>query len=206
MASYTLSEIMSQATTRAGMRDDLEQSTVSFLANEAYLEVASVYPRSMSECTAHLSVVSGEPSIALPSDVEEVISISYLSAPRGMLQQRLISDIDSGSTAQAQPRDFAYFGNSIEVWPSPNSWYSLNLRYRQAPSTLTDESAVPSMSTPWRPAVVYKLEEKIHALTGNYLAASMAQQRYLSFVGSLKNDEARRQASQHRAAVRVIYD
>lgn len=196
---------MSQATWRAGRRDDLTASQVSFLANEAYLEVASVYPRALSEQTAHLSVSSGERSVALPASCDEVLHLSWLGS-NDSLALIEIDEVDSRDTGAGTPRAFAFYGAGLELWPTPASDATLQLRYRAQPTELSQLTHVPSLATPWRAAIVPKLEEKLWSVYGNSMGAALAQQRYLALVSSLKNDDARRQASLHPQGVRVYYD
>lgn len=204
MPAYTLGEIMSQATLRTGRRADLDTSAVSFLANEAYLEVAGIYPRALSESSYAYSVQSGVTSLTLPADFDEPIDLFYTAGSRGTLQPRDLSQIDSASTARGTPSHFAFFKDALELWPSPNSNFSATLRYRARPSDLTATSAVPSMDTDWRPLIVTKLEEKIHLVLGNYEAARVAQDRFLSQAAMLRSDEARRRGGEWTRGVRVV--
>lgn len=206
MPSYTLGEIMSQGTTRAGMRSELAQSTVSFLANEAYLEVYSLAIPTSSETTTFLSLKSGSASTSLPSSFFEPILFSLQSGgSHQTLAETARETIDSAGTAAGVPTEYILFGSTIEVRPVPNSDWTLHARFRTQFSDLTDTSATPSLSTPWRPAIVLKLEEKIHALTGNVSLAALAQQRFLSYVASMPTDEARRAAGDTPRGVRVLY-
>ena len=205
MPAYTLGEIMSQATWRAGRRADIPASTVSFLANEAYMEVAQLYPRDASERTAELSVTSGVAFVSLPSACEQMIFVGYANSADS-LTQLSIDEIESRDTGPGQPTAFAFFGSGLELWPSPSSSWSLSIRYIEQISDMTGLSSVPSLSTPWRAAIIPKLEEKIHNATGNVTGAALAQQRYLSYVGQLKNDMAKRQSTAHAHGVRVQYD
>jgi hypothetical protein len=206
MPAYTLGEIMSQATWRAGRRVGLEPSTVSFLANEAYLEVAGIWPRAASERTAHLSISSGEQVLALPEGCEELVHLSYVGSADPLVQIE-IEELDSRDTGAGKPSAFAFYGaSSLVLWPSPSSDWSAQLRYREQISDMTELSSVPSLATPWRAAIIPKLEEKLHIALGNGLGAAMAQQRYLGLVSQLKSDEARRQSTRHEHGVRVLYN
>lgn len=207
MPAYTLGEIMSQATARVGRRADLDASTVSFLANEAALEVHAIYPVASSESSTMLSVVSGSPSLALPAGCETLTMLSLQSGGSGStLLRTSFEEIDSYGTAGGTPTRFAYQGDTLELRPVPNSNWSALARFRVAYQDMTATGDVPSLATPWRAAVVMKLEEKLHLFLGNGVGAAMAQQRYLGYVSMLRNDDARRQSSELVRGVRVLYD
>lgn len=208
MPAYTLGELMSQATWRAGRRSDLSASHVSFLANEAYMEVAQAVPHAMHEKIAISSTTSGENRITLPVDFAEPIHFSLLSvggsartlAPIGVREADAYQ-VTRGGT----PSRYALYANWVELWPSPNSSWSVQLRYRSQVSDLVELTDTPSMSTPWRAAVLTKLVEKVHEAVGDAAGAAAAQQRYLAQTATLKNDEAKRQSSVMPLTAHVIY-
>lgn len=202
MPSYTLGEIMSHATFAVGRRSDLEASRVSFWANEAYMEVADIAPLSLSETTTFLSFVSGSASTALPADLHEPILFSWMSGGSGTtLTWVSPGAIDSYGTGTGVPEYFTLYGGNIEVRPVPESDLTVHLRYRTQITDLISTSSVPSINTAWRPAIVRKLEEKLHYALGNAEGAALAQQRYMSLVATLKSDEARRQLSNHEVGI-----
>lgn len=209
MPAYSLQEIMSQATWRAGRRSDLDMSMVSFLANEAYMEVAQAIPHALLEKIAVSSTTSGENRITLPSDFGEPIHFSLLSV-NGSAQTLRAVDVARADEEQATrvgtPDSYTLFSNWVELWPSPSSAWSLQLRYRSAATDMTALTDVPSISTPWRSAIVVKLEEKLHTAVGNVQGAAIAQERYLALTSTLKTDLAKRQSTSHPQGVRVLYD
>jgi hypothetical protein len=218
MPSYTLGDLMSIVTTNAGRRDDVDASTVSRLVNEAYFEIAFGEAGSvMQEKVAVVSTVSGEDRITLPTDFLEPITLSINNCgcnscgtvpdlSTHTLHRVRIEELDAqGKKNSGIPRRFALFNNWIELDPVPNSAYSLQLRYRSQVTDLIEPTDVPSLSTPWRPAIAYKAEEKLHAMLQNFDAEAAANMRYLRYVSQLKTDEARRQSGQFRVYVAPIY-
>lgn len=207
MPAYTLGELMSQATFRAGRRSDLPASQVSFLANEAYMEVAQAVPHALHERIAISSTTSGENRITLPYDFAEPIHLSLLSVNGSALTLAAVSvrDADRRQVADVGiPDRYVLYRDWVELWPAPASSWSVQLRYRSRVQDMVNLTDVPSMSTEWRAAVLLKLEEKLHALTGNITGASFAQQRYLSLTATLKNDDAKRQSGLHPMGVHVV--
>lgn len=204
MPSYSLGEMMSLSTARVGRRSDIPTSTVSQHVNMALMEVASVVPHSLSEKTAHLSFVSGSASTSLPTDFGEPIFFSLYSSGQ-TLAGASASEIESRGTATGLPTEFAFFGTNIEVRPVPSSDVTVVARYRQMQPDLIETSDVPSLSTPWRHAALLRTEVLLFEYLGNHTSAAMAQQRYLSYVGQLDTDEARRRKGQWSQGVRVHF-
>lgn len=217
MPAYTLGEIMSLATARIGRRGEITASDASFYANTAYQEVAGVAPHALLEQSYNTSTLSGAATIALPSDFNEplVFSISWpaswstLSTANRSYQTltpRSAYFFDSqGSLPSGTPQHYLLYNNRLEVHPSANSAYSFHARYRSYTEDLVSASSVPSLSTPWRYAVLLKTEQLLHEHVGNWPGAAAAENRYIAYCARTKTDEARRQSSQHPMGVHVVY-
>lgn len=192
---------MSSATARMGRRSDIAVSDASYWVNVAYQEIAAAAPGALLETITVSSTTSGENRLELPADMMELINLSYLTAGDGVasaltLRRTGVNRVDqAGFRPQGKPEEYAMFNNWIELWPSPNSSYSLQMRYYAYPSDMTLAAAVPSLATEWRPAVMYLAEAFLHELVGNDLEGASARARYVGYTASLKDTQARRQAS-----------
>lgn len=191
---------MSNATARIGRRSDLAVSTISYWVNVAYQEVAQAAPSALMEILTVSSTTSGENRLELPTDCMELINLSWLTTLGTQSGQTLrrtnVNRVDqAGFNPIGKPSEFALFNNWIELWPSPDSSYSLQMRYIGYPADMTATTAVPSLATEWRPAVQYLAEAFLHEYVGNELEAASARARYAGYTASLKDKEARRQSS-----------
>lgn len=205
MPSWTLGDIMSKATARIGRRSDLTISDVSFYANMAYQEIALSERHALLETLTVSSTTSGENRVELPADCLEPLSLSWLTtAAMGSgqtLRQTSHDAIDAMGFGAGKPDRYAFYNNWIELWPSPDSSYSLQMRYLAYPSDMTLVTAVPSLATEWRPAVLYLTEALLHEHVGNEVEGASARGRYAGYAASLKNTLARRQAAGLRASI-----
>lgn len=195
---------MSFATANAGRRDDLETSTVSRLVNEAYFEVFYASDPQEAEKIAVSSTTTGENRVELPTDFHQPLSATLIyrsgsTAASNHSSYNTLKMVDvhalDGKNPQPSgtPRQIAFYNSWAELYPSPNSAFSFQLRYRAMPSDLTGTTAVPSLTTPWRMAVVRKAEENIFRYVGDEIGAQNAQVRYLDYVNRIKSDEGKRQ-------------
>lgn len=199
MPAWTLADLMSQSTARIGRRNDIAVSTASFWVNVAYQEVAQAAPSALMETIAVSSTTSGENRLELPADYMQLMNMSWLTTVGGSertLRRTDINRVDNaGFTPIGKPKEYALFNNWVELWPSPDSSYSLQMRYVAYPSDMTLTTAVPSLATEWRPAVLYLAEAFLHELVGNEVEGASARARYAGYVSSLKDKEARRASS-----------
>lgn len=217
MPEFTLGQLMSTATTRAGRRSDISASDVSQMVNEAYFEVASAVEPALTERIAVSSTTSGENRIDLPTDFFELINFSlewrtsWSTTDSTTSSTKTLNRI-SASQADAQgfypigePQSYVLFSNWAELWPSPNSAYSLQVRYRSMVTDMIALSDVPSVATPYRVGILYKTMEKVHQHTGNYAAASAMNATYLDYMARQKSDEYRRQMGEGPQGLYPVY-
>lgn len=211
MPQWTLGQLMSQATTRIGRRSDIPPSTVSFWANQAIEDVALEAPQSSLESITAFSTVSGTSRYSLPANMYELLSLSYTSQAQVSSSALTLRRMDERNADAmyggngAQPTHFVMYANWCELWPSPNSAYSMQFRSRLYPSELTLTSATPSLDTEWRPLALLRLEQYLHEHLGNDDSAAVAAARFLQRVSTLKDSIAKRQSPRDmRASLGIV--
>ena len=213
MPSYNLGEIMSYSTRRAGRREDLDPSVVSFYANTAYEEVVEIADHEFHEQLTRTSITSGEYKITLPNDFHSPVNVSLYTTASGSgltLEQVQASSLDQGSRwPLGTPQRYMLYRDWLELDPGPDtstsSRYSLQIRYRSHATDLIDTTDVPSISTPWRKAVMYLTEAEVMADINNYVGEAIARQRYSNYVQLLENRNAKRQAAEGGRGVHPVY-
>jgi len=203
MPSWTLGNIVSNATMALGNRSDIALSTASFWANEAQREVWDAMPSDLQEGIAVSSTTSGEDKITLPSDFQEILHLSNLSqSPNVPLEHMNVENADSWYTDLGTPTHYMQYSNWLELRPVPDSAYSLQLRYRKQLSDMTALTAVPSVATRFRQAVFIKTKELLatNAIRSPELAAE-ARGEYIAFMSKTPSDRALRQREDHFMAM-----
>lgn len=209
----SLGDVASRATTMAGGRLDYSLSEASFWVNTAYHEVASrINAHRPKEGLAGSSTSSGENRIAFPGDFDYVIALTcYVPSgstatstgttvvplrqrdSRWFDSQNISGDNSATNTASGIPEAYMTFSSWIELWPSPNSAYSMQLRYMTKAPVLVNSTDTLILDDRWHPAVLYKTVELLEAARNNNEAEALARNRYLSYVASTPNDFALRQ-------------
>lgn len=210
MPKWDLGDIMSWATKGVGRRADIDRSDVSFLANQAYADVADRAPHALQEKIAVSSTTSGENRIDLPADFNQLKTASFLTdiGSRRTLRQTNQEWVDAeGFDSVGKPDRFVLYNDWMELHPSPDSAYSLQIRYKAQASTLAAESDVPSLATPWRFPVMRKTQEYLMSeILQDPAGAAAKRNEYLDAVNSLDDTRARRQRASREAYSVQPYD
>jgi len=214
MPAYDLNELMSFATSAVGRRADIAASDVSRLVNEAYFEVFYASEPEESELIAVSSTTTGENKIELPTDFYApisatlIFSTSTLTSAHSSYQTLNLVSVEQMDGRNPQPSgtpvEIAFYNSWIELFPSPNSAFSFQLRYYSHPSELTTSTAVPSLSTPWRRAVSIKAKELVAAEV-EHESETKHSINYLRYVATLKTATAVRQTGEFKKGFQPSY-
>jgi len=198
--------MISDLTNRLG-RPDIPQSTISRYVNQAYLDVVNMSDPVAQERIALSSTTSGENRVDLPTDFQTPISLSFLTNVGNSARTLAVIAADqidaTGFTPVGVPERYALFADWLELYPSPNSAYSLQFRYGSFATTLTLSADAPSISTAWRFPIVLKAESYLHGWLNEPDRALQANDTFLRHVSALDTDRANRQID---VRARVIYD
>lgn len=208
MPILNLGEVCSRATTLAGGRGDWQLSEASFWANLALEQVSVIAgahhkPR---EGLAISSTTSGGNRIALPTDFDYPIALTLYQGSTSTATSRTTYEVPlkqrDAAFVDAQPNQFnggipeyyVWYSTWLELMPSPNSAYSLQLRYGARQPTLIDSSSTPDLDAKWHQAWLYKTNELLEASRSNPEGEALARNRYINYVQTIETDRA---LSQH---------
>jgi len=203
-AMWTLGQVMSSATAFLGNRADLPVSTCSLFANQAALDINFAVEPQDVEGFAVSSTTSGENKITLPTDFYSVINVSNQSmSPPYNLRKINSSDIDSQMTTVSQPMNYVLYDSWMELWPSPDSSYSIQMRYQARPSVMTSLTALPSFDTRFGVAWMYRTTAYLARSVKDYETATAMDAQYLQVMATIPTDLALRQRDRNGQNVRL---
>lgn len=202
---------MSEATAIAGSPPGLPTSRISQLANQAIRDVAGRLPHVEFEVLASASLTSGVDKLYLPDDAEQVISLSYntdagVSNGGGWgIRQAAPWELDrrSDGTGAGVPTMYVSYASWLEFYPSPNSGYSILLRYKKRVSDITDLTARASVDTRYDQAILYKTVEHLHLRKGEYDKVAQARALYEQELRQVPNYYALKQQNRTGMGLRV---
>lgn len=199
----TLAQMISRATTLAGGRLDWDSSDASFYVNEAVGYVArnmGVQHRSL-ESSYGTTIASGVSRMRLPSDYNYVVALSIGSsiAASGSTQWSTLGKRDVGwadtyagrlDATTGKPQAYVEYGDAFfEIVPSPNSSYSLVLRYQRQPEELSLSTATSSLNAQWHWPVVLKTAELLAMSRGDYELEQISRNRYIDYMSTVLADQ-----------------
>lgn len=209
---FSLAQIISHAT-RLAVNPGISMSEASEYANIAIAHVsqAAGVQHAPKEKIAFTSTSTSDNRLGFPADFDYALGVK-LGVPGSWstATSRTTSWVpipkepapwgdayQSGNSGQ--PERYAEFATWFELRPSPDSAYSVELRYARKLSDLTASTATPSLDEQWGWAVVCKAAELIAASSGNTSAERGNARRYVEYVSSLRLDQSRKRMDERGA-------
>lgn len=211
----TVGQILSSATKLAQGRGDWVLSEATFYLNLAYSEIVSVVGHTPLEALAVSSTTSGENRYQIPPDFGSLIAVTLYQGSTATtsnsttvipLRQQDARWVDAQTLANTVspgvPSDYVQYATWLELYPSPNSAYSLLMRYNAKPSTLINSTDTPALDERWQAGLIYKTTELLEASRGNVEGEALARNRYVNFMSVLPTDKALKQRDRTNMAMR----
>lgn len=200
---------MSEATAIAKLTsDDIQPSRVSFYVNQAQRDVANRVQQLEFERIAVSSTSSGEDKLFLPADCERVLALSFATgASHRIIPQTDLDGFDSRSqgTLTGLPQVYASYASWLEFYPSPDSAYSLQLRYLARLSEVTNLDQVPSVDTRYHQAVLFKTVHYLELRKGDPVRTNWALGLYERELDAQPSARAQRQLNRAGMHARVQF-
>jgi hypothetical protein len=210
----SLAQLASRATEMAGGRMDWDLSNASFWVNTALQEVAQVAGHYPKEAIAVSSTTSGENRYSLPTDYDYLISAvlyepsnSTATTSRSTLAWPLIGMDANWADGFSLPNTgvpthYVLYGNWVELYPSPTSAQSLQMRYMSKHPVLIESTATVALDDRWHLAVLYKSVELLEASRNNVEGEAIARNRYLNYVMTVPTDRQLKQRDRNAMRLR----
>lgn len=208
----TLAQATSQATLFAGGRPDWSASDVSFYINQAigYIARNERLVHTSLESSYATTIASGVSRMRLPTDYDDAVTLSLGSTvPSGSTQWRPLGkqDIAWADTfggrydATARPEGYVEYGEThFEIVPSPNSSYSLVLRYHTLPPVITSSSATLPLNERWHWPTVLKAAELLAASREDLTHEMLNRNRYIDYMSTILPDQDKKWMDQRGTA------
>ena len=207
MPIMSLAQLMSTATTFTG-RNDWATSEASLYVNAAAEFIGSVLNHAGQEALAISSTTSGENRVGVPTDYDFGVALSNLSlavtSQHRDLTKRDAAWIDSQGTTLGTPEYWADYAGWIELWPSPDSAYSLQMRYTTKTPTLVDSTATLPFSEQYHWATALKTAAILEGSRNNWEGEQIAETRFVSWMNNVPSDRANLQ-QQSKRGMNVSY-
>lgn len=216
MPVLNIGQVCSLATT-ALARTDWQLSEATTWANLALEQVCSAAGafHSPLEGLAVSSTTSGGNRIALPPDFDFPLALtlyegstSTYTTSHATVEHPLIQrdaawiDAQTNQFMGSIPTNYVLFSSWVELYPSPNSAYSLQLRYTAKQPTLMASTDTPNLDARWHQAWLYKTEELLAHSRQDSEGEALGRNRYLNYVSTLRTDLGNRQQDRRSMTLR----
>ena len=212
MPFLTLGQMISRATELAGGRLDWDVSNASFYVNQAatYIGNALGIEHRSLESSYATTITSGVSRMALPADYNYAVALSIGStiANSGSTRWRALGKRDIGwadmfagrlDATTGQPEAYVEFQGRFEIVPSPNSSYSLVMRYRSNVSEVTGSTATHNLDMQWHWPVVLKAAELLASSRGDTENEQISRNRYIDYMNLVLPDQSKKWMDQRGA-------
>lgn len=143
------------------------------------------------ETTQDYTLTSGNSDITagagLPTNYVQALDILLTTTGQEkVLPYRDIREIDGlypdaddqTRNPQDAPQYWYFFGNTIRVYPEPNSGYTLTLRYYKKPTLLASAADVPTIPSEFEELLVVGAAYRVLQVKDNYDQAGVLQNKY----------------------------
>lgn len=94
-----------------------------------------------------ITTVSGTQDTALPSDFQRVVNVTIEldSGAIVPLTSETVPDMYQHTSTTGRPERYSIVGSTIRLWPTPDSAYTVSLRYYKIPATMADANDLPAI-------------------------------------------------------------
>ena len=147
----------------------------------------------------------------LPADYNWTVALSVGSsiAASGSTQWRTLGKRDIGwadtfagryDATTGKPEGYVEYGDTFfEIVPSPNSSYSLVLRYQRQPEEIVSSTATSTLNDQWHWAAVLKASELLAMSRGDYELEQISRNRYIDYMSTVLPDQDKKWMDQRGA-------
>lgn len=202
MGLLTLGQMISRATELAGGRLDWQASDGSFYVNQAAGYIArnaTIQHRSLESSYA-TTVTSGVSVMILPTDYDTTVALSIgSSVPSASTQWRTLgkrdigwADVFANRLGTGVPEAYVEYNGRFEIVPSPNSSYSLVLRYRRQQESLVTSTATYGLDQQYDWAIVLKSAELLAQSRADFQMEQACRNRYIDYMSTILPDQSKK--------------
>lgn len=205
MPILSLAQLASHATRMA------QDSVTPLSVVSEYVNLAVQYVSGMAglqhapkEAVAFASTTTSDNRMGFPTDFDYVLGLrvgvptSWSTATSRTTSWEPLTKQPApwGTPYQSQdsgtPRDYAEFSTWFELRPSPDSVYSVELRYMRKLSDMTLSTSTPTLDEQWHWGVALKAAELLAALGSDATVESRNARRYATWINTMRQDQTRK--------------
>lgn len=160
---------------------------INMLINNALRELSRKVDFYQEETAYPFTTTAGMASYSWPTDLGKARFIADTSIRR-TLQAVRMRQIDQAVAQSGRPYAYAVDGPGIVLWPTPDSTYSLNLRYFKLPDLLVNDTDVPALPDDYHQILTYYALSRAYEAEDDLEMASYYAQQWEKSLAAMKVD------------------
>lgn len=188
--AYTTGDLVTRVQQR--IRDTgYSSSEIKSYLNDTLNDVFNEYRLPFVQATQNYTLTADDPDVTsgsgLPSNYVQALNLILTTTGREkVLLYRDVREMDtlypsyqSSSLYPANvPNEWYYFEQTINVFPKPNSAYTVTLQYYKKPTELVSDSDVPELPSEFAELLVVGAAFRVLQVKDNYDQAAIFQNKY----------------------------
>ena len=141
-----------------------------------------------------LDVIAGDiDKVRLLTDTTNDVVLNYID-PIGL------AEADPQDTTESKPSRWTVYGNTLKLWPIPDSTYTIKMHYKKVPTSLVDTAEEPEIPERYMEAVVLGVYQKLHEWNDDFDYASVIERQYEQKIAKMINDYRKDSGQVHAIA------
>lgn len=212
--AYQLSTIVTKVQNR--VKDSSYSTTeITDYINDTQNDVFNEYRLRFMQTTQNYTLASGVADITngsgLPTNFVQAYDIFITSSGlESKLQYKTFQEIDqlypdptdTTSNPAGIPIYWYVYGDTIRVYPAPNSAYTVTMRYLKKPTILDADADVPELPSEFEEVLVMGAAYRVMQTKDNYDRAAIMENKYMELLDKLTVRYSQDQAG-HSSQMRI---
>ena len=166
--------------------------------NDTQNDIFNEYRLRFMETTQNYTLAAGASDITngsgLPTNFVQAIDLTLTSSGlEKILTYKNYKEIDftypdptdTSANPSNVPNCWYLYGNTIRLYPAPNSDYTVTLRYYKRPTELEDDADVPEVPSEFQEALILGAAYRVLQTKDNYDQAAVLENKYFELLTKL---------------------
>ena len=178
-----------------GFEDTSVQRLTGFL-NDAYYDICSREPWPFLEKSTTVDTVAGTDTLSVPSDFNKALRL-VIDSQAQYLEPARLDDVTSRFagllTNTGLPFLYYFIGDTVKVYPIPDSAYTVTLRYMAVPTELSNNDDTPILPSRHHRAIVLGALVAAYRMDDDPENAAVFEQQFEKRIATMGEDVWKKQ-------------
>ncbi|HEY6022396.1 MAG TPA: hypothetical protein VIY48_21815 [Candidatus Paceibacterota bacterium] len=161
----------------------IPDATLDLFINAAYTDIVEKNKFHKARKLCRFDSVTDQDKYTLPSDVYAIIHVRDRTNEQRLIKRDAQQIFEVfGSATTGLPRYYAHLRGWIQIFPTPNGVYSIEVLYRSSLTALSDTNPTPEIPASWHEAIPLLARHKYYDDTGDVSKSLYALNLYKDWI------------------------